>query len=71
MEKNDINLCDACKALLGKKRHTPPHKYLIQTNFLEVKSQFCNVDEYFYTCRTCSKTWLLEKGTYGQGWVYN
>lgn len=69
MEISDINLCDACKALLGKSRHTPPHRNLRQTNFKEVKSIFGNVDEYYYSCNDCSKTWVHEKGNYGQGWI--
>lgn len=69
MEINDLNLCEACKALLGKSRHEPPHRNLIQTGFTEVKSDFGNVDEFYYTCNACTKTWLLEKGTYGQGWI--
>jgi len=69
MEINDQNLCEACKALEGKSRHTPPHRNLIQTNFKEVISQFGNVYEYYYICKDCSKTWLHEKGTYSQGWI--
>lgn len=69
MEISDLYLCDACKALLGKSRHTPLHRNLRQTNFKEVKSQFGNVDEYYYTCNVCSKNWLRETGSYGEGWI--
>lgn len=70
--KNEIKtneLCADCKELIGKGRYTPAHKNLVQTNFKEVKSQFGNVDEYYYKCNACSKTWLRETGNYGEGWI--
>lgn len=63
------DLCLDCQELIGKGRHTPPHTNLIQTNFKEVKSQFGNVDEYYYKCTVCPKTWLHETGSYGEGWI--
>lgn len=77
MENNEKNkkevkideLCVDCKELIGKGRYTPPHKNLVQTNFKEVKSQFGNVDEYYYKCNACPKTWLHETGSYGEGWI--
>ncbi|WP_330745334.1 hypothetical protein [Chryseobacterium sp. CP-77] len=68
-EENNIQLCKDCKDLIGEQRHTPPHKNLVQTDFKEVKSQFGNVDEYYYKCNSCSKTWLRETGSYGEGWI--
>jgi len=68
MEKTDLNICYDCKKLVGK-RHEPPHKNLTQTNFKEVKSSFGNIDEYYYSCKSCNKTWLRETGTYGEGWI--
>lgn len=77
MENNDIKskeiksdeFCSDCKELIGKGRHTPPHKNLVQTGYKEVKSQFGNVDEYYYSCKICSKTWMHETGSYGEGWI--
>lgn len=77
MENNDKKntelksdeLCNDCKELIGKGIHTQPHKNLVQTNFKEVKSQFGNVDEYYYKCTACPKTWLHETGNYGEGWI--
>lgn len=71
-KKNDVktdDLCLNCKELIGKSRHTPPHNDLEQTGFKEVKSQFGNVDEYYYKCKVCSKTWMHETGSYGEGWI--
>jgi len=70
-EENNIVPCQDCKNLIGKQRHTPPHQNLVQTNFKEVKSMFGNVDEHYYKCKICSKTWLHETGRYGEGWLQN
>lgn len=56
-------ICTDCKKLLGKGRYTEPHKNLVKTNFNEVKSMFGNVDEYFYKCKVCPKTWMHETGS--------
>lgn len=68
-EENNIVLCEDCKNLVGKQRYTPPHGNLVRSSFKEVKSMFGNVDEHYYVCNTCSKTWLHETGTYGEGWI--
>lgn len=66
------NLCTDCKELVGKGRHTPPHKNLVQTKLIESgKSMFGRTDEYYYKCKNCSTTWLHEKGSYGEGWILN
>jgi len=67
-EENTLECCNECVALNGKGRHALPHKYLVQTDFKAVLSQFGNVDEYYYECRKCCKTWLHETGSYGHGW---
>lgn len=77
MENNDlknnndkiIELCADCKELIGKQRHTPPHANLVKTGFKEVPSMFGNVDEHYYKCKVCSKTWMRETGSYGEGWL--
>lgn len=68
IEENTLECCNECIALIGKEWHTPPHKYLVQTDFKAVPSQFGNVDEYYYECKQCDKTWLHETGSYGHGW---
>lgn len=55
-EKNNIVLCKDCKNLIGKQRHTPPHRNLVKTSFKEVKSMLGNIDEHYYKYNTCSKT---------------
>ncbi len=70
MEKVDKNsYCADCKSLIGAGIHTQAHKNLHQTSFKEVNSMFGSVDEYYYTCKVCEKTWLHETGNYGSGWV--
>ncbi|MDM1072120.1 hypothetical protein HX001_06375 [Empedobacter brevis] len=66
---NDVIICSECKSLIGKRRYTPPHKYLKESNFKEVKSMFGNVDEYLYECTKCSTKWLFETSSYGEGWI--
>lgn len=65
----NTNSCKDCENLVDKKRYTDPHENLIETNYIEVKSQFGNVDEVYYKCKVCSTTWLFEKGNYGEGWI--
>jgi hypothetical protein len=61
-------ICEDCKKLIDKGRHTESHKNLTQTAFKEFPSQFGNVDEYYYKCKSCPAIWLHETGSYGQGW---
>lgn len=65
----DASLCIDCEKLIGGHRHTPPHGNLVSTRVKEVNSMFGSVDEYYYKCRVCSKEWMHETGSYGQGWV--
>lgn len=77
MENNDLKnndnevkeLCEDCKELIGKQRHTPPHENLVKTDFKEVPSMFGNVDEHYYKFKICSKIWMRETGSYGEGWL--
>lgn len=68
-DENNMDLCEDCKNLVGKQRYTPAHRNLVKTTSKEVKSMFGNVDEHYYKCKECSKTWLHETGSYGQGWL--
>ena len=67
-EVNTQSVCKECKKLEGGNRHTPAHQFLVQTDFKPFPSQYGNVDEYYYKCSQCGKTWLHETGNYGQGW---
>lgn len=62
-------ICEDCQALIGGSRHTPPHKNLISTGYKPFPSMFGSVDEHYYTCKKCGKTWLHETGSYGEGWT--
>jgi hypothetical protein len=64
-----MQMCDECKSLVGAHRHILPHGSLTETKFREVKSQFGNVDEYYYICRVCNTNWMRETGSYGEGWI--
>ncbi|HOZ98261.1 MAG TPA: hypothetical protein PKY86_01380 [Niabella sp.] len=63
------SFCKDCKKLVGGHRHIPPHENLIATRIKEVNSMFGSVDEHYYKCRVCRNEWMLETGSYGQGWV--
>lgn len=77
MENNEVKknknesvvLCDDCQKLVGKGRYTPPHNNLVQTDFKEVKSMFGSANEYYYKCKVCSKNWMHERGSSGEGWM--
>lgn len=61
-------LCEDCRKLIDKGRHTEPHKNLIQTSFRQFSSQDGSLDEFYYKCNICPAVWLNENGSYGQGW---
>lgn len=68
MGKTNLNLFYDFKEIVGK-RHKSPIKNLMQKIFREVKSPFGNVDEFHYTCKSCTTTWSSEIGAYGERWT--
>lgn len=66
---NEGSICAPCKLLQGAKRYTEPHKNLQLLESRSVNSQFGSVNEHYYKCRSCGKSWLYESGNYGEGWV--
>jgi hypothetical protein len=69
MTLTNNDMCSNCRELIGAHRHIAPHKDLALVNRKPVSSMFGSVDETYYECKNCKKTWLYETGSAGQGWI--
>ena len=65
----EIRICQPCKGLIGRGRHTPPHSHLVKVGKpREFHSAMGNADEQDYVCQQCDTKWTHEYGNCGTGW---
>ena len=64
-------MCEACTALEGGDRRTPPpHSDLVRVGDLrEMTNGPLRADEQDYECKACGTKWMHETGNSGFGWV--